>query len=131
MIKDIVKFFLDQSKTNKLTFANYPREIDGMDLKVIFGKGNPAKIPWIGFLKKPNTIQKGIYPVFLLFKDINKLILAYGISETKNTNSNWKILENTQTINTWYQNNFGKNPYRYGKSYVKSIYDLNESIQNS
>ena len=128
MIKDIVKKFLDQSKTNKLTFANYPREIDGMDLKVSFGKGNPAKIPWIGFLKKPNTIQKGIYPVFLLFKDINKLILAYGISETKNTNSNWKILENTQTINTWYQNNFGKNPYRYGKSYVKSIYDLNKSI---
>jgi len=128
MIKDIVKNFLDQSKTNKLTFANYPREIDGMDLKVSFGKGNPAKIPWIGFLKNPNTIQKGIYPVFLLFKDINKLILAYGISETKNTNSNWKILENTQTINTWYQNNFGKNPYRYGKSYVKSIYDLNKSI---
>lgn len=56
MIKDIIKKILDQSKTNKLTFVNYSRQIDCMDLKVSFGKGNPAKIPWIGFLKKPITI---------------------------------------------------------------------------
>ena len=92
-----------------------------MELKVSFGKGNPAKIPWAGFLLGENTIQKGIYPVFLLFKEINYLILAYGISETEKSNTEWEVPENSQIITDWYKSNFDKNPFRYGSSFIKGI----------
>ena len=68
-IKSLIKEFLGQANTENLTFGHYPKVFFGMKLKVSFGKGNPAKIPWAGFLLGDNTIQKGIYPVFLYFKN--------------------------------------------------------------
>ena len=130
-IKSIIRQFLDQASTNDLSFGHYPKSIDGLDLKVSFGKGNQAKIPWIGLIKEPHTIQKGIYPVFLYYKDVNHLVLAYGISETKNANSSWGLENNEITIEHWFKNKFGKKPHRYGKSLVKSVYNPNENLNYS
>ena len=130
-IKSIIRQFLDQASTDDLSFGHYPKSIDGLDLKVSFGKGNQAKIPWIGLVKDPHTIQKGIYPGFLYYKGVNHLVLAYGISETKNANSSWGIESNEITIENWFKSKFGEKPHRYGKSLVKSIYNLNEGLNYS
>lgn len=86
-IKSIIRQFIDQASTDDLSFGHYPKSLDGVDLKVSFGKGNQAKIPWICLTKDPHTIQEGIYPGFLYYKDVNHLVLAYVISETKMANS--------------------------------------------
>ena len=73
--------FLDQAKTNDLKTKHYEKNYLGTKVKVSFGQGNAARIPWISFLKEPFTTSDGIYPVYLYYKNINKLILAYGRSE--------------------------------------------------
>lgn len=127
-IKSLLKQFLDQANSDNLSFGHYSKTFSGMELKVSFGKGNPAKIPWAGFLLGENTIQKGIYPVFLLFKEINYLILAYGISETEKSDTEWEVPENSQNITDWYKSNFDKNPFRYGSSFIKGAYRLDEGL---
>jgi hypothetical protein len=124
-IKLIIEEFIAQGKTTNLKTSNYPRSFNGLTLKVSFGQGVPARIPWIGLTRSPNTISKGIYPVFLYYKELNILILAYGISETEKSEFDWNITEKYITINEWYANKFSRRPDRYGTSYIKSTYDLN------
>ena len=64
-IYPILMRFIDQSETDDLKTLIYPKELKGLECKVSFGKGVKAQIPWISFLKKPNTTNKGIYPVYL------------------------------------------------------------------
>jgi 5-methylcytosine-specific restriction protein B len=80
-IKSILTTFLSQSKTDDLKTKHFPKMFRELSLKVSFGQGASAKIPWISFLGKNQTTNKGIYPVYLLYKKYNLLILAYGISE--------------------------------------------------
>ena len=127
-IKSIIKQFLIQAKEGSLKTSLYPKTFRGLEMKVSFGQGNPSKIPFIGLLKKPNTITQGIYPVFLFFKKINRLVLAYGISETKSTNYNWDYNKDLKTIDEWYNIEFNSPPYRYGKSFIKGIYDTNIAL---
>ena len=56
----------------------FPNEYKGLKVKVGFGKGNWANVNWIGFIAEGQSIQKGIYPVYLYYRDIDVLILAYG-----------------------------------------------------
>ena len=92
-----------------------------------FGQGNPARIPWIAFLNNIDTVQKGIYPVYLYYKDKELLILAYGVSETHTSDRNWNIL-NVKTISQYFEdNNLGK-PERYGSSFVFKSYEINKGI---
>lgn len=127
-IKSLIKEFLGQANTENLTFGHYPKVFFGMKLKVSFGKGNPAKIPWAGFLLGDNTIQKGIYPVFLFFKEIKYLILAYGISETEISDKQWEGLDDHLKITDWFKSKLNLTPFRYGESYIKGVYNLNEEI---
>ena len=82
----------------------------------------------IGILKEPNTITNGIYPVFLLFKSVNKLVLSYGVSETTDSGNQWSNTHELTTINDWYVNEFNEKSVRYGDSFVKSVYDLGEEL---
>ncbi|HBY68447.1 MAG TPA: DUF3578 domain-containing protein, partial [Flavobacteriaceae bacterium] len=90
--------FLEQAKTDSLKTKHFDSEYLGTDVKVSFGQGNAARIPWISFLKSPNTTSDGIYPVYLYYKDYEILILAYGVSETNTPSSNWEI-QKVKTIN--------------------------------
>ena len=125
---EIIEEFIEQGKTTNLKTISYPKTFNGLTLKVSFGQGVPARIPWIGLTKSPNTISKGIYPVFLFYKEFNKLILAYGISETEKSDFDWINTENHKTIKELHLKEFNKNPDRYGASFVKGVYDLNIAL---
>src|SRR5690606_5546785 len=75
--------FLEQSETGNLKTKHFKDSFKGLKVKVSFGQGVSAQIPWISFLIPPHTTSEGIYPGYLFYKDINRLILFYGISETK------------------------------------------------
>ena len=121
----LIERFIEQSKTHNLETSTYPKEYKKLIVKVSFGQGVPARIPWIGLSKSPNTISKGVYPVFLLYKEFNKLVLAYGISETEKIEFEWKKSPNHTTVKEWHSREFNKAPDQYGSSFIKAVYDLN------
>uniref|UniRef100_UPI004049749B MrcB family domain-containing protein n=1 Tax=Gelidibacter sp. TaxID=2018083 RepID=UPI004049749B len=127
-IFELIKQFIVQSKTSNLKTSSYPKTFKGLNLKVSFGQGVPARIPWIGLSKSPNTISKGIYPVFLFYKEFNKLVLAFGLSETEKSEFSWNNTESYKTVKEWHIDNFNKTPDRYGSSFIKSVYDLNVDL---
>jgi len=57
-------------------------------------------------------ISKGVYPVYLYYKELNVLILGYGISETSEFAKTWpvEIMDSVSTIKTF----FDKDVPRYG-----------------
>ena len=69
-----LKKFLAQAKTSELGTSDYSNNFQGLAVKVSFGKGNQARIPWIAFLAGTDNVQEGIYPVYLYYKDKNLLI---------------------------------------------------------
>ncbi len=69
-----------------------------------------------------NTIQHGIYPVYLYYKDQNVIILAYGISETKKTDASWVNIHE-QTIKEYFLERFHVKPKRYEESMIFKIYN--------
>lgn len=119
-----VEKFINQAQTDNLKKIGFPKTFKGLDVKVSFGAGNLAKIPWIAFLKEPNTVTSGIYPVYLYYKDINVLILAYGLSETTESKNQWKTKNQLQTVADWFEKEGRGKPLRYGDSFIKSVYDL-------
>lgn len=118
-----LKQFLAQAKTNNLKTKHFDSKYEGLEVKVSFGQGNTAKIPWISFLKEPNTTSNGIYPVYLYYKDFEILILAFGVSETNIPDYDWDIDEKL-TIAEYFATNFSKTPDRYGSSYIFKVYDI-------
>jgi 5-methylcytosine-specific restriction enzyme B len=122
-----VKKFLAQAKTTELGTSNYINKFQGLSVKVSFGKGNQARVPWIAFLNEIDSVQEGIYPVYLYYKDKYLLILAYGLSETHPSNRMWDI-SNVKTIDQYFADNRLGNPDRYGSSYVYKSYDTNTAI---
>ncbi len=120
--------FIEQSDTDNLKKKGYPTEYKDLEVKVSFGVGNVAKIPWIAFLRLPNTVSEGIYPVYLYYKTQKVLILAYGLSETNNPGIEWPNIETWRTIETWFVENESIKPERYGSSFVKAVYDLEEEL---
>lgn len=59
--------FLQQADTVDLKTKAYPKHFAGLQVKVSFGSGNKAQVPWIAFLKKEDRVQDGIYPVYLYY----------------------------------------------------------------
>ncbi|MDF0720752.1 DUF3578 domain-containing protein [Kaistella sp. PBT33-4] len=120
---ELIKF-LQQARTADQKTSQYQKSFLDLSANVSFGKGAPAKIPWISFLRKEVTTSNGIYPVYLYYKKEGILILAYGISETNDSKFHWPIKQH-QTIEEYFgQNNLGK-PFRYGRSYIYKVYDAN------
>ncbi|MHA6279386.1 MrcB family domain-containing protein [Salinimicrobium sp. CAU 1759] len=119
-----LKKFLKQSETGNLKTKNlYKKTFKGLKVKVSFGQGVPARIPWISFLMPPHTTSEGIYPGFLNYRDINLLILSFGISETNEPPMMWPHLENKKSIKQYFQENGLGEPQRYGDSYVYKVYN--------
>lgn len=117
--------FLNQALTDNLKYSKYIKSFLELDVKVSFGQGGSAKIPWISFLREGITTANGIYPVYLYFKKENLLILAYGISETNIPKYKWPIDEFI-TIETYFKKNNLEKPFRYGKSYIYKVYNVND-----
>lgn len=96
----VIRKFIEQADAAKsLKVNDYPKFFEGLEVKVSFGQGGYAHIPWISFLYDGQTTSKGIYPVFLYFKKQERLILAYGISET-NEHLDWILKNRLYNIRT-------------------------------
>ena len=104
---------------------SYPKEYMDLKMRVSFGKGVPARVTWISFLAPEMQTMEGFYPVYLLYKKAKKLILAYGLSETKESKTSWpnEILNNEKKISDYLDD-----PPRYGDSFVFKTYKL--SVQD-
>lgn len=118
-----LKKFLEQAKTGNLKTKHFANSFQGLKVKVSFGQGTQALIPWISFLKEPHTTSKGIYPVYLYYRNIETLFLAYGISETNTPPAKWN-LEHPKTINEYFEEKKIEKLHRYGNSFVFQVYDV-------
>lgn len=105
----------------------FPQEYRGLEVKTGFGKGNWANVTWMGFLAEGQTIQKGIYPVYLYYRDKDVLILAYGVSETNIPEIEWPVSD-IQTVKDFFIDT-GVFEKKYAKSLVYKAYSK-EDIEN-
>ena len=118
----ILEKFLLQTQSGDLKTASYPKEWGGLKLRVSFGQGVAARVPWIAFIAPEMQVSKGFYPVYLFYRDLGTLVLAYGVSETEEFAKKWpsEIVNDTQTIRDF----FGKEVPRYGDSFVCKAYKV-------
>ncbi|WP_334068478.1 MrcB family domain-containing protein [Burkholderia cepacia] len=121
--------FLEQARAAKeLTTKGYLSEYRNLKVRVSFGKGNFAKIPWIAFLGDGQSVNKGIYPVLLLYSEQQQLLLCYGVSEEETAELSWGELAGAQTVGEWFKGRYGRRPDRYGTSFVRAAYDLTQPL---
>ena len=125
-----LKEFLAQAKTDNLKTKHYNSEFLGTKVKVSFGQGNAARIPWMSFLIEPNKPMDGIYPVYLYYKDFDLLILAYGVSELNKPSQTWEV-DNVETIQEYFNKHFKQNPDRYRTSLIYKVYNLKEGLNEN
>lgn len=118
--KELLEKFVAQAKTGDLKTASYQKELKGYTSKVSFGMGAPARIPWIALTAPDITVSNGYFPVYLYYKHLNTLVLAFGISETNEFADPWtpEIESRYETIESY----FGEKVPRYGNSYVYKAY---------
>jgi hypothetical protein len=111
--------FIIQAGENNLKTLEYPREFDNLKMKVSFGMGMAAKVPWISFTAPGISTSNGYYPVYLYYKEQNVLILAYGISETSQYPVNWakEIQDDNELVSE-----VVPGAARYGDSYAFKVY---------
>lgn len=119
---DILSLFIRQADNGDLKTSPYPKEWGDLRMKVSFGMGAPARVPWIAFIAPEMHVSRGFYPVYLYYKDLQTLILSYGLSETEESTQSWpaEIMNTTQTISAY----FDKNVPRYGDSFVFRAYKV-------
>src|SRR5699024_498024 len=117
--------FLKEAKANNLKTKHYDSEYLDTNVKVSFGQGTPAKVPWISFLKEPNTTSNGIFINYLYYKEKNILILAYGVSESNEPSLKWDI-EGKKTLHKYFKEQYNEVPHRYGTSKIFKVYDIND-----
>lgn len=117
-----LNMFITQSHQSDLKTSHYPKEWSNLRLRISFGMGAPARVPWIAFIVEEMAVSKGFYPVYLYYKELETLILAYGISETEEFGKSWpaEIMNSTKTIAA----NFDKDVPRYGDSFVFRSYKV-------
>lgn len=121
-LKEILDTFLLQAQTGELKTSIFPKEHSDLKMKVSFGMGMPARIPWIAFTAPEMQVSKGFYPVYLYYKELEVLVLAYGISETSEFDKTWpaEIMNSTSTVKAF----FDKEVPRYGDSFVFKAYNI-------
>lgn len=120
----LLKKFVEQTAEGGLKTSEYPKEFKGYTTKVSFGMGAPARIPWIAFTAPDITVSNGYFPVYLYYKQLKTIILAFGISETNEYAEPWtnEVVNGQDTIETY----FGEKVPRYGDSYVFKAYTVDE-----
>jgi 5-methylcytosine-specific restriction protein B len=127
-----IKFANDQTTGSGVdglkTFnANKLERYQDLKVKVGLGQGRAAHIPYITFLGYNQSTKKGIYPAYLYYKNINILILAYGISETEIPENSWDLENKIKISDLFHQKNWGK-PLKYGDSWVYNHYNTAEEL---
>ncbi len=145
-IRPVIKRFLSIADTlipdEPLTQEAYEfvrkeeKESDDLKMRISFGRGDAASIPWIGFIGYNQTIQKGIYPVFLYYRPYKKLILAYGVSATKSPDDHWHNETDLISIKTYFtqirtKESKSKLENKYKDSFVYKVYDTLSSLKLS
>lgn len=96
-----------------------------LDVVISYGAGRSTAIPWIAFLGKNQKVKNGIYPVLLYYKNLNTLILAYGISESNTPSLHWGNENAKKTIKEYFIETRQEKLNNYGSSYVFKVYDPN------
>lgn len=128
---DAIVRFIDQTATDDLTTKSYPKTYTDLEVKFSFGQGNSSLVPWIAFTGYSQKVQQGIYPVFLYYKSVNTLILAYGISATGVPSTEWDFGNDTHlTIDQYFKDKKLNNANKYLKSYVFKSYDVVDGVPN-
>jgi hypothetical protein len=119
-----LKDFLVQAQTTNLKSAHFPKEYGPYKMKVSFGMGVSAHVPWVSFYPAGMSTSNGYYPVYLYYKSQNKLILAFGISETNEYKETWReeILKGSPKISQVIEN-----PTRYGDSWEFKSYEVDSN----
>ncbi|GAB3767597.1 hypothetical protein GCM10028796_29530 [Ramlibacter monticola] len=121
--------FLAQAREGTdLSTQGYPGEYRGLQVKVSFGKGNFARIPWIAFLAEGQTVPLGIYPVLLYYKAQEQLLLCYGVSEENRPKAAWEESHMNRTVEQWFRERGLGRPDRYGSSYVAAAWDTSKHL---
>lgn len=120
-VTNVLDKFIIEARKGELKTASYPKELNDLKMKVSFGMGVPARVPWIAFTAPEMQVSKGFYPVFLYYRALDTLVLAYGISETEEFSSTWpfEITNSTITIRSL----LGEVP-RYGDSFVFKTFEV-------
>lgn len=118
--------FLRQAQTGELKTASYPREVDEFRLKASFGQGLRADVPWISFTARGHSTSNGYYPVYLYYRELELLILAFGISETNKQSTHWP-LSITQNFFEIEQVLKSDKKFRYRSSWAFKTYAVSHS----
>ncbi len=107
--------------------TNFIRKSKGiyksLAIEISYGVGRSTAIPWIAFLGNQQKVKEGIYPVFLYYREYNILVLAYGVSETKEPILKWDKLDNKTSIKDYFKEELDTKLKSYGNSYVFKVYD--------
>jgi 5-methylcytosine-specific restriction protein B len=127
-IEQLIKKFLAQATSGELGVSDYPRAYRGLQIRVSFGKGNVARIPWISFLAEGEAVSQGIYPVLLFFRQQSALALCYGVSEENEPGRTWEHTSGRQTVDEWFRQTYGNSPDRYGESLVRAVFSTDAQI---
>lgn len=127
-IKELLERFIKQARTSDRKYKHYLKTFEGLKVKVSFGKGNIANVPWISFLADGHTTSNGIYPVFLFYKKYDTLILAYGISENNKPSLEWNIMNGEKETVKDYFKSKGIVMKKYKDSYVYNVYDTSKEL---
>jgi len=111
--------FVKQTQTDSLKIKQYPKEYSNLLVRVSFGQGTQAKVPWVQVVSSDMPTTNGYYPVYLMYKEQNTLVLAYGIGESFDPAESWdpKLHETGTRIDELIED-----PWRYGDSYVFGHY---------
>jgi len=62
-----LEMFFDQVKKEDFRTKHFQKYYRGLDVRIGFGQGTLAHIPWIAFLGENQEVQDGIYPGLLFF----------------------------------------------------------------
>lgn len=119
---EVIDKFILQAQESDLKTSSYPKEWSNLKMRISFGMGAPARVPWIAFIAPDMAVSKGFYPVYLYYKELETLILSYGVSETEEFGKSWpaEIMNSTVTITA----HFDKDVPRYGDSFVFKSYKV-------
>lgn len=113
---------------DNLKKKDFSGRFHNLNVEAGFGQGNKAKIPWIALLAEDQKVSKGIYPVYLYYKDQGILILAFGISETHPPDLSWKDMG--KSVEDFLEEEFDIKPKRYGGSYYFTNYSIDLNKEN-
>ena len=87
---DFLKQFIKQTQTDSLKTKDYPKEFLDLKMKVSFGQGALARVPWVALRAPDMPVSNGYNPVYLFYKKQGILVLSYGISETHIPEKSWE-----------------------------------------